>query len=360
MREDREHFGSRRRGEIDGIADDDRGHDFLRPALLARVVGRAQPHAATEHQREQDAGRIASTEAAGCYDGVDAPASQRRSYAMATRTRRSSSSPPTRSKARSTRARCRAAIARGFCAYGPRPRFARVRWPTAAKERSTRCSSRGGDRPHEVHRRGRASTRRRIRNRRATRRHDRGHRGRRGRRHHRSPMAWRSTVAARATQGIGELMRALLDLGLRRFMIGLGGSSTNDGGAGMLVALGLSSLDAAGADSSPRRPGSPRSRGSTQRFSIRGSRVHDHDHVRRQQPALRRARRDGDLRSAKGRRAPPTSRSIDAGSRATRRSRARVGASAAASRAREPPADSASRCSSSAARSAPAPKSSRT
>ena len=41
-------------------------------------------------------------------------------------------------------------------------------------------------------------------------------------------------VAARSTRGMGEMIAALLDAGVRRFMIGLGGSSTNDGGAGML------------------------------------------------------------------------------------------------------------------------------
>jgi len=46
-------------------------------------------------------------------------------------------------------------------------------------------------------------------------------------------------VCARSTGGVGELIVALLDAGVRRFMIGLGGSSTNDGGAGLLAALGL-------------------------------------------------------------------------------------------------------------------------
>jgi glycerate kinase len=58
-------------------------------------------------------------------------------------------------------------------------------------------------------------------------------------------------VTARATQGIGELIRVLLDADVRRFMIGLGGSSTNDGGAGMLAALGLKLVDAAGRDIAP-------------------------------------------------------------------------------------------------------------
>ena len=52
-------------------------------------------------------------------------------------------------------------------------------------------------------------------------------------------------VEARSTRGVGELVRALLDDGVRRMMIGLGGSSTNDGGAGMLAALGVRFLDEA-------------------------------------------------------------------------------------------------------------------
>ena len=45
-------------------------------------------------------------------------------------------------------------------------------------------------------------------------------------------------VGVRSTRGVGELIRLVLDLGVRDFMIGLGGSSTNDGGAGLLSALG--------------------------------------------------------------------------------------------------------------------------
>jgi glycerate kinase len=52
----------------------------------------------------------------------------------------------------------------------------------------------------------------------------------------------RVPVSARSTRGVGQLMRRLLDRGVTRFMIGLGGSSTNDGGAGMLEALGLAIL----------------------------------------------------------------------------------------------------------------------
>lgn len=42
------------------------------------------------------------------------------------------------------------------------------------------------------------------------------------------------------TYGVGELIRAALDYGCRRFIIGIGGSATNDGGAGMAQALGAS------------------------------------------------------------------------------------------------------------------------
>ena len=48
------------------------------------------------------------------------------------------------------------------------------------------------------------------------------------------------------TYGTGELIRAALDAGARHFIIGLGGSATNDGGAGMLQALGGGLLDADG------------------------------------------------------------------------------------------------------------------
>ncbi len=60
------------------------------------------------------------------------------------------------------------------------------------------------------------------------------------------PAGMRVPVGARSTRGVGELIRALLDAGIRHFLVGLGGSSTNDGGAGMLAALGLSLSDAAG------------------------------------------------------------------------------------------------------------------
>jgi glycerate kinase len=48
------------------------------------------------------------------------------------------------------------------------------------------------------------------------------------------------------TRGTGELLRAVLDAGLREIVIGIGGSATNDGGAGMARALGAKFLDADG------------------------------------------------------------------------------------------------------------------
>jgi glycerate kinase len=48
--------------------------------------------------------------------------------------------------------------------------------------------------------------------------------------------------------GTGQLILDALDAGARRFVLGVGGSATNDGGAGMLQALGGRLLDAAGAD----------------------------------------------------------------------------------------------------------------
>jgi len=48
------------------------------------------------------------------------------------------------------------------------------------------------------------------------------------------------------TRGTGELIAAALDLGCRKFIVGIGGSATNDGGAGMAQALGARLLDARG------------------------------------------------------------------------------------------------------------------
>ena len=62
-------------------------------------------------------------------------------------------------------------------------------------------------------------------------------------------------VERRHTRGLGELISRLLDAGVRKFLVGLGGSSTNDGGAGLLSALGVELLDAAGKPIAPTPAG---------------------------------------------------------------------------------------------------------
>ncbi len=48
------------------------------------------------------------------------------------------------------------------------------------------------------------------------------------------------------TYGTGELIRAAIEAGCRQMIIGIGGSATNDGGAGMAQALGVSLKDKQG------------------------------------------------------------------------------------------------------------------
>ena len=50
------------------------------------------------------------------------------------------------------------------------------------------------------------------------------------------------------TYGVGEVIKDAIEKGCRRFIVGIGGSATNDGGVGMLQALGFSCLDADGRD----------------------------------------------------------------------------------------------------------------
>lgn len=50
------------------------------------------------------------------------------------------------------------------------------------------------------------------------------------------------------TYGTGELIRAALDRGVRRIVVGIGGSATNDGGVGMVQALGGRFLKADGSE----------------------------------------------------------------------------------------------------------------
>ncbi|WP_290787039.1 glycerate kinase [Halomonas sp.] len=59
------------------------------------------------------------------------------------------------------------------------------------------------------------------------------------------------TALHSTTHGVGELIRAALDAGAERLLLTLGGSATNDGGAGMLMALGARLHDAAGRELPP-------------------------------------------------------------------------------------------------------------
>jgi len=51
-----------------------------------------------------------------------------------------------------------------------------------------------------------------------------------------------------SSRGVGELIRAALDAGAQRVLLGCGDSGINDGGAGMVQALGARLLDAQGAE----------------------------------------------------------------------------------------------------------------
>ena len=48
------------------------------------------------------------------------------------------------------------------------------------------------------------------------------------------------------TYGVGEVIKDAIHKGCRRFIVGIGGSATNDGGLGMLQALGFDMLNASG------------------------------------------------------------------------------------------------------------------
>ncbi len=51
-----------------------------------------------------------------------------------------------------------------------------------------------------------------------------------------------------STYGVGEMIADALQRGIRKIILGIGGSATNDGGAGMAQALGFRLLDKAGRD----------------------------------------------------------------------------------------------------------------
>ncbi len=68
----------------------------------------------------------------------------------------------------------------------------------------------------------------------------------------RQPAAWNWCPAAQRdplitnSYGTGELIKNALDRGVDHIIIGIGGSATNDGGSGMMQALGARLLDQQG------------------------------------------------------------------------------------------------------------------
>ncbi|MFM1965112.1 MAG: hypothetical protein RL134_837 [Actinomycetota bacterium] len=57
----------------------------------------------------------------------------------------------------------------------------------------------------------------------------------------------RRDARAATSYGVGQLIAAAIDSGARRIVVGLGGTASTDGGAGMLAALGARATDADGA-----------------------------------------------------------------------------------------------------------------
>lgn len=53
------------------------------------------------------------------------------------------------------------------------------------------------------------------------------------------------------TYGTGQLVKACLDRGIKKIILGIGGSATNDGGAGFVQALGVSLKDKQGRELPP-------------------------------------------------------------------------------------------------------------
>ncbi|MBI2776414.1 MAG: glycerate kinase [Chloroflexi bacterium] len=60
-----------------------------------------------------------------------------------------------------------------------------------------------------------------------------------------------ASALSASTRGTGELLLAALDAGVTSVVLGLGGSATTDGGAGMLSAVGARFLDASGGELPP-------------------------------------------------------------------------------------------------------------
>ena len=58
-------------------------------------------------------------------------------------------------------------------------------------------------------------------------------------------------IMSSTTYGVGELVRYAVEIGAKTVIVGLGGSATNDGGIGILSALGMRFFDSEGIELSP-------------------------------------------------------------------------------------------------------------
>lgn len=109
-------------------------------------------------------------------------------------------------------------------------------------------------------------------------------------------------VRRATTYGVGQLILDAIARGCRHFILGIGGSATNDGGAGMLTALGYEFLDRNGQKIPPgcRWPGAAAQ--DLSRKCIAGAgRVYFPYCLRCDQSSLRQQWLQRCLRSAKGR-----------------------------------------------------------
>ncbi len=166
------------------------------------------------------------------------------------------------------------------------------RWPTAARASSTSCTKRSGESSRSSPCAARSVPTCRSRCCTPTAR-----RTSRALRPAACTSSIRRTRMHATTYGVGQAIGAALDAGARRIVVGLGGSATNDGGAGLLAALGATAdvpLDAGPAalsgvtqvDLAPARSRLRRCRARHRR--------------RRRRPAARHVRRHQDIRPAEG------------------------------------------------------------
>ena len=107
---------------------------------------------------------------------------------------------------------------------------------------------------------------------------------------------------AATTYGVGEMILNAMEKGCRNFIIGIGGSATNDGGIGMLRALGFTFADQGGGRSRRGRPGAGKDRFRKNGWKTSAShRLPFPYRLRCEQPLMRRERRHLHLRSPEGR-----------------------------------------------------------